>query len=280
MIKMHKIIRIIIVNYKKDDEVLTLIDSINQQILKEYIIEIVIIDNSKNLKFKNNFNNINPLVVVPSKNLGYSVACNMGAKIKISNYKPNILAFLSPDIQLKEKLILQKIIKKIKKTNSKYVYSPCQLNPCNTFEKVGRNFPTIFDILIKRFKLKWLRIKTDYLSINNDYDVKGNLLHVDWLQSSSIFIPSKIFYLIGGFDESFFVFCADLWLGFLLKEKKIKSVLIKNIIVNADGKRASESKDNKSFFINKILLIHIFDYLKYILKRFLYRKFYLRKSVI
>ena len=111
---MDEIIRIIIVNYKKDNEVIALIESINQQILNKYIIEIVIIDNSKNLKFQNVFNNLKPLVVVPSKNLGYSVACNMGANIKIGNQKPNILAFLSPDILLKETKTLEKIIKKIK----------------------------------------------------------------------------------------------------------------------------------------------------------------------
>ena len=60
----------------------------------------------------------------------------------------------------------------------KYVYSPCQLNP-NTFEKVGRKFPTILDIFIKRYKLKWIKFKTDYLSINNDYEIKGDLLNVD-----------------------------------------------------------------------------------------------------
>lgn len=263
------IIKIVIVDYFKGRDVFNLLSSLYEFYGND--ISISVIDNScdndnfmKYAVFNCNEKYPNISVYQSPENLGYSKACNMGAK---GNW--DYALFLNPDIQFTDLNCISKLVSVFYEDTQIGCVGVSQKNPDGSYEKVARKYPTIKAILAKRLPFftnlfsNNLRFYLD--SYDNDYSQNKNPISVDWLQSSLLIVSRLVWDKIKGFDERFFVFMADVDFGRQCKKIGFKNILIRDLYVKADGLRSS-SGGICDILSNKIVRIHIRDSIKYYLK--------------
>ena len=211
---------VIIISYKSEK----LIRSILKVLPKNF--EIIIIENSLDVKMKKNiekkFKNTN--VIIPSKNLGYASAFNLG----YSRCKNKFVLTLTPDVTLNRKLIskIQKILKSFKNFT---LIAPEYKN-----QKIYKNYSPISDEKLKFRKIKSIKIE----------EVKD----IDWcfcILNKSKFKNNKVL------DENYFLYFETMDLCKKLYKKKHKMYILKDLKFTHLGTSSSEKKFNLAIQLNR-----------------------------
>ncbi len=185
-------ISIILINFESRFFLKNCLKSINQKTLSTEQLEIIIVNNEKKplkLELTSDFK----ITIIENKqNLGFSKACNIGAKKADGKY----LFFLNPDTEL---LItnFSSIVNKFEK-NSRLGIVGTQI-----IEK-NRNTPQPWTCGKKTSFLKIL-FKN---SINKPWNKKFPII-VDWVSGTAFFIRKSDFKQLNGFDEKFFMYFED-----------------------------------------------------------------------
>ena len=135
---------VIIVSYKSDHVIHKCINSIDPQI------EIVVVENSNNINFKNEIENKykNTRCILSNENIGMGAGNNLGIK----NIKNDFALILNPDVVL-EKDTIEELINASKKINSFGIISPISNNLEFPNYKLKQDDHDKFD-LINPFKVK------------------------------------------------------------------------------------------------------------------------------
>jgi len=264
--------RVVIVNYNKPDAVDNLLNELSLQSLPPD--SVCVVDNSPEagsfverrpdpypFKFE--------LHLFP-QNIGYSQACNFGA----AGGDWDWLVLLNPDIEVRDRFFFDRIISAASFDTDLGCVGVTQLNPDGSYERVARRFPSLRAILGKRvpvLRFLFSRDVESYLhTYPSEYIEDGQSISVDWLQSSFLLAPRRVWSALGGFDEKFFVFMADTDLGARVDQIGLRSKLYLSFRLFADGKRSSEG-GVLDIFRNKIIRIHIGDAIRYFRSRLTYR---------
>ena len=266
MVKSNKKIGVVIVNYKKNKQLISLINELHNQTIENDIC-LIIVDNFvtyRTFEYNSNPNHKNIIFINPGKNIGYSVGVNTGVSAAISLGADYIL-ILSPDVGLLTTDKLYMIYKEYQNIGSECLLGVVQKNPDNSFEPVGRTFPNPLaqfarkNIFLSKFLKKFL------IHYINKYDctpLEHANLKVEWLQSSLLFFSKSVWLKLNGMDTRYFVFMADVDLCLRARRKGIPSIVSRSIVVSADGVRAG-GPSFIDIFRSKAGRIHIYDALKY-----------------
>jgi len=260
---------IIILDYLKAKRVAENIEFLLKQEV-DFSFKIIIIDNSCNKKNaeilrKKLKNKKNLELIINSENLGYIKAHN-AVDNKIEG---QYLFILNPDILLKEKNVLQKMVNYMDKNEDIGLIGPKQINDNGKIAMTVRSWPKFYLQVARRTFLRNFSIikrRVEYDEMNHlDYD---KIQDVDWLQSSSIMIRKNLWDKIGGLDEGYFLFMSDPEICYQVWKKGFRVVYYPKVEVFADGKRIS-SGGFLTFFKSWVLRQHVKDSLKYCFRHFL-----------
>ena len=185
---------IVINTFNSDEKIFSCLDSISPNL------SIIIIENSKDIKFKNNVEKKYPNVKceLTGSNLGYANGNNLGLSIVKSKYS----LILNPDT------ILEK-------------------NTINNFFKSAKSFPN--------FSIIGPAIQEEKDIKSEKYNNSNNLIEVNNVKGFAMFLNMKQFKTIGFFDKNFFIYFEEIDLCRRLKKSNKKIYLDPNIIINHIG---------------------------------------------
>lgn len=260
--------RIVIVNYGKGMSILGLLDQLSRQTLLPD--SVCIIDNSPMVAAlpRDISWSAYPFSVevrYAPENLGYSKACNLGARGDDWEW----LALVNPDIEIGSADLFSDLIARCSKIPRLGCAGVAQRNPDDSYELVARRFPTICAILGKRIpflgKHVFKRAVETYLdSYVNEFSHDAAPLQVDWLQSSFLLIPRSSWQACDGLSERYFVFMADTDFGLRCRAHGLGSWFFPDFEVCADGIRSSHG-GLVDVFRRRTIRIHLLDAAKYFL---------------
>jgi GT2 family glycosyltransferase len=200
------------------------------------------------------------------QNVGYSRACNLGAKGGDWEW----LALVNPDIEIESAYFFEGLIARCLEVPRLGCAGVAQRNPDGSHELVARRFPTIRAILGKRVPLLGRRFfKRDvevYLDgYANGFDRDATPFPVDWLQSSFLLIPKRAWQACGGLSERYFVFMADTDFGSRCRKQELDCLFFPGFEIGADGIRSSHG-GVMDVFRKRTIRIHLMDAARYFLR--------------
>jgi len=260
---------IIVLDYLKAKRVVENVSLLEKQ-KTNFASKIIVIDNScnqenadvlkKSLGKKKNIE-----LVINDKNLGYIKAHNVVSDRIVGDY----LLILNPDILLKDKDVLQKMVGYLDKNKEVGLIGPKQVNDNGEIAMSVRGWPKFYLQVARRTFLRNLpglkeQVEHDEMK-HLDYD---EVQDVDWLQSSCVMIRKNLWDDIGGLDESYFLFMSDPEICYQVWKRGFRVVYFPKVKVFADGKRVSAGGFG-TFFKSWVLRQHVKDSLTYRLKHFL-----------
>lgn len=228
-------------------------------------LDIVVIDNSC---CDINFEKLKVLklhgvkVIKNQSNIGYTKACNQGARLVESDF----IFLINPDIVWYQDDTLEQIFNEFETDNHVGILGVKQINEDGSIPQIVRSFPNLLTLISRRTflgKIKYFKKRVrEYENFTFNYEVTSD---VDWLQSSFIAIRSDLWNKLNGLDERFHIFMSDPDICFRAKKEGFKVRYYADVYVGADGRRCSEGR-NFSIFTNKVLIHHLFDAIRYQLK--------------
>jgi GT2 family glycosyltransferase len=259
---------IIILNYSKTKQVVENVGLLLKQ-KADFGYKIIVVDNSgkqENVEIlKSNLSdNKNLELIFNQENLGYIKAHNL-IKNKIEG---EYVLILNPDILVKEKDSLAKMVDYMDKNSELGMVGPKQINENGEVAMTVRGWPKFYLQVARRTFLRNLPILKKMVERDEmkhlDYD---KIQDVDWLQSSCVLIRKKLWDKIGGFDENYFLFMSDPEICFQAWKRGFRVVYYPEVKVFADGKRLSEG-GFLTFFKSWVFRQHVKDSLKYCVRHF------------
>ena len=209
---------VVVVTYRTDEKILTeCLNSIDPQV------KILLVENSKNIAFKEKLENSYPnvTVVLSGSNLGYGTGNNFG----LSRVKTKFALILNPDVTLEKNFF-----------NEINNYLDKQIN----FHIIGINYKDdpkwktsgLFSTFDKRIKIKDEK--------KFDYD---SLIEVDWVVGCSMLINLEKFETRKLFDENIFLYFEEFDLCRRVKSNQGKIYSGKNLLCKHLGMKGSAATD-------------------------------------
>jgi GT2 family glycosyltransferase len=254
---------IIILDFLKSRRVQENVESLLKQ-KTDFPFEIIIIDNSCDPENAKRLRKLekNPLisVTINEKNVGYIRGNNQGAKLAQGEF----LLIVNPDIIWPKTDLLQQMISFMKEHSDTGIMAPKQIN--ETDGKVAmtvRAFPKLFLQIARRTFLRKLPLIKKWVAHDEmrhlDY---SKTQAVDWVQSSFWVIRKDLWDSLGGLNPKYFIFMSDPDLCYKVWQKGFKVIYNADLIVHADGLRASRG-GFYAFFRKWTLRQHVKDSIKY-----------------
>lgn len=252
-------VHVVIVDYMKASRVLRSVASVISQSCNDIIV--TVFDNScsdENYKILSDGLPKSVRLFKSSENLGYTRAVNYAVRGVKSSY----VLLLNPDIVFEGVSDFQILLDNFSDSDVLMV-GPAQINDDGTRPSTARGYPALLDLIAKRSFLKKIpyfrrRIES-YLLAGFDYNERQS---VPWLQSSCVFVDYDFWIRIGGLDERFFLFMADIKICQLAYDLGGKVIYDPAVTVLADGKRCSEG-GLRTIINNKPLQYHVRDAIRY-----------------
>lgn len=204
----NKNLTVITVTYNNEGVINDYLDSLKNL---PRISEVVIIDNNSTDNTVNILKKRKEIKLIESmENLGFSKACNLGAKNSNGEY----LLFLNPDTKILDNAI-SKLLEFYKSHKNSGVVAPQLIEADGSIQPSVRKFPTV-----------WGAIEEFYLGKTNAYEAYvpegSDPIKVDAVFGAAMLIERQVFNVIGGFDEKYFMYYEDIDLCKKIKQRGLE----------------------------------------------------------
>jgi len=192
-------VSIIIVTWNTSQVTLKCLDTIRQHLPHSFY-ELIVIDNGSTDDTKKVITSQSSVIYHNTgSNLGFSKACNIGAKIATTK----LLFFLNSDMELIDNKLID-MVSFLQTTPDCGLVSPKFLNPDKSVQ--GSVFPP--QTAFNAFQEFWLGHKS-----YSKYVPKSISPHTVWAVSGgAVLISKNLFNLVGGWNEKYFMYFEDLQL--------------------------------------------------------------------
>lgn len=196
-------ISIIIVNYKSWSHLEACLLSIEKSKGDDVLLEVIIVDNCSNdgrlEEFIAKFSEMN--FVLNSGNNGFANACNKGAQMAQGHF----FMFLNPDTEVKSEVFTSLL--KLAKEHPEYKLLNChKKNNNGQLEKIDKPFPSLYNLFgLSRAFLRKVNKKTNK-NISKEHI---QLIDVNWLSGSLVFMSKAWYTQIQGWDEDYWMYYED-----------------------------------------------------------------------
>lgn len=251
---------VVIVNWNTRDLLRNCLNSIYKNI-RDIKYEVIVIDNFSTDgsvdMLKSDFPQVN--LIANNENVGFGRANNQGFKIS----KGRHILFLNSDTII----ISDKIVDLIGFLESHLdigVIGPKILNSDNTTQISCQGFPRLWWILLSSLGLlRFLpqKIKLKFNCYFHNFDAS---CYVDSVGGACVLIKRKVFALIGGFDEDFFMYGEDLDLGYRALKYDFKSYFLNMpFIIHLQNQSGAKKWDSFSRLKENYRSLRLFCYKHY-----------------
>lgn len=241
---------VIILNYNDCDTTISLVNSIEKF---QSIDKIVIVDNKST---DNSYEKLEKLrcdkvdVIKTNINRGYSSGNNYGIRYAINKYHITNILISNPDVVFEEKNITA-MLNCLNSRDDIAMVGCTMVRPKFEKNSPGWHLPTyksevLTSLVVANhlFEDKLIRYEKGYFDQEISY--------VDIVQGCFFMIKTKCFEDVGLFDEDIFLFCEEQILGYKLKKKGYKAVILNSYsFIHNEGGSISKNVNNK---INKYML--------------------------
>jgi len=165
----------------------------------------------------------------------------------IKLFRPAYVLILNPDLLILESQVI-KLAEILSNNSDVYLSSPLLINNDGSIQNSVRVFPNLFDFLFRILNFK---------QINYAEKIFNNI-NAPFVHGACFLFKYKIFNLIGGFDESFFLYCEDLDICRRIIELDKRIIVVPKIECIHKHNRSSR----KVFLLFLVHLKSIFIYYK------------------
>jgi len=183
------------------------VESINKQTISTDSLEIIVVDNNSSdgsAEFvEENYQDV--ILIKNSKNVGHSIACNQGAEMSSGKY----LLFLDNDTVL-DKNFISELLKVFRNKKD------CGIAG-GMVKDMGTNFIQEIGINIDYFGYPIAEIGSMFGHFIEDKGQFRDIFETFYVSSCALMIPRNLFFKVGGFDGSFFMYKDDLDLCWRVK---------------------------------------------------------------
>jgi N-acetylglucosaminyl-diphospho-decaprenol L-rhamnosyltransferase len=254
-------ISVIIVNYKREDNVLKCLASLAKTDWGDLTHEIIVVDNVSTGELIQVVKNYPEVKIIKSeKNLGMGGGNNLGAKNSTGDY----LLILNHDTLVQLDAI-KKLYRYLQENEKAAIVGPKLLNPDGSLQYSCFRFPKIYIPLLRRtfFGAFTPKALDDFLM--KDYD-HATIKVVDWLMGSCLLIRREILEKDGYlFDEKYFMYFEDTDLCRRVKEKHHQEVVYypEAVVIHDHGRGSAEKPWYIAPFTDKLAREHLRSWFKY-----------------
>ena len=251
---------VVIVDYLKGKQLLEVVGFLRLSDYPQALIEVVVLDNSVDRKNADHLQNLSDQpstnVEICAENIGYTAACNKGARMKESDY----ILLLNPDVCLRDQFTLARMVAFLEQNPGVVICGPRQVNPDGSVAETARCFPSFYELLRRR--VRWANKSPHGAQRRVDHTKTQS---VDWLQSSCMLVRRGFWDAVGGLDELYFLFMSDIEICLQARRAGKKVHFLSNLVVFPDGVRASRGGFS-SLFHNRPFRLHVVDALRFFLR--------------
>lgn len=257
---------IIIVNYNSYRHVKKCVNSIIENIdINRINYEIIVADSCSSELDINKIENEYSVKLIKCINKGFGYSNNRAAEIS----KGKLLMFLNPDTYLIDDSIIKMIT--FYNNNNFGIVSPLLLNEDRTIQYCHDCFHSFSYFIAEAFYYHGNRINK---VISNDYNqIQKNFFEIDWALGAALLINRELFYSVGMFDESYFLYYEDTDLAKKITINGYKNVCFPFCKIIHVLSAASADKSFSKYHVHRSRLIYIskyFNLVQNILLRFIF----------
>lgn len=247
-------VSIIIINFNSSHHTLACIESVTEQTkIADY--EIIVVDNGSD---PDDFDRIQPLTAVPrlklvrsEKNLGFSGGHLFG--LKAIDPSSGYYFFLNNDCLLLDDLCSR--LWAFMEANPRVGICTGQMvRPSGGFDPSFTYFPTVTSKLFGHTIVRWLHPE-NYPKRQKIY---VEPVRVPVIMGSALFVRAASFWEVGGFDDSYFLYCEEEDLCHKLRKYNWMAVLVPDVQFLHIGGGSTES----SLLAEKEYYISLFHYFR------------------
>jgi hypothetical protein len=205
------------------------------------------------------------IVVLRDRNYGFGSSCNRGAQEVEADY----YFFLNPDTLLTDPLIIDTLHDYIEARPRVGIVAPKITYFDGRRQDTCRRFPAWYMPFVQRTSLKDSKFGKTYADrfMMADYD-HAEERPVDWVQGSAMFVHGRVWKILGGFDDRYFMYFEDVDLC------RRTSLLGQRVVyLPATSLHHAYSKESaripgllKNLFYNKMARAHLQSWAKYVWK--------------
>ncbi|WP_158975118.1 glycosyltransferase [Cellulophaga sp. L1A9] len=216
-------------------------------------VKLFFVDNSPNRSLENHIRQNESLEYIYSnQNVGFGAGHNLAiSKTKdISEFH----LVLNADVTF-EASILEECYNYMKVNQNTGLLAPKILNPDGTIQYSVKLLPSPLNLIIRRFiPIKSLKKKMDYNYEFHFFDF-NEVIEIPYAMGCFLFINTKIFEMVNGFDERFFMYPEDIDLTRRIAEHSKAIFYPKVTIIHKHGRGSYKNR--------KLLYYHITSMIKY-----------------
>jgi GT2 family glycosyltransferase len=240
-----------IVVYKEDlEDLFRTIESFLSVKIKKHI---YLIDNTKSNFYKYVFND-NHITYVPNNyNSGFGSGHNLILN-KIENISKYHL-ILNPDVYFKENVI-RNLIYRLNDDVDIAMIAPKVLFPNDKHQYSCRRYPSLTELLVRRFYLKNIFKKTIQKGIYTDRNLNQSF-NPDYLTGCFHLYKTEDFIKLEGFDERYFLYMEDVDICKKIDKLGKKKLYYPKVEITHVLKQGS-AKSTKLFFVHTLSAIKYF----------------------
>lgn len=253
---------VVIVNYFKAKRLLEGLHSLGRQSVAGQI-SVAVVDNSCDAEerelLSGSADRASFELIETKENVGYTRGCNIGAAALMP---ARYVVLCNPDIAWDDPDTLRKLIDIADANPSVGMLAPLQYSDDGAMVEISRTFPNLIGQISRRLGLR----PTGEFHLTNPLLTQrgSSLIDIDWVQSSCVLIRRSLWEQIGGLDERYFLFMADVDLGRLAWQAGFRVSVTSAAKVRADGIRAS-SGGLRTLLTSRAQRSHVMDSIKFYL---------------
>jgi len=282
-----KDLTIALVNYNMKDSTLNTIDSIQRDAERsDYDIQINVVDNSQNedgIKdaIKDSFSQSNVQYIDPGSNVGFGKGNNIAFQATPSRY----YFALNCDTEIpKDSNTIEKIIKFMDENPDIGCIGPRLENMDESLQYSCYRFD-LPSILIKPLRKAGLHHRWGLIKKYTDRLLMKDFNHqetrpVDWVLGAAMVVRREVIEEVGMFDERYFMYiedadwCREMW------EAGWPVYYVPDIVIKHEHDRGSAKVPGiiSALVKNKLARIHLYSWIKYLIKWRGNHKYYARRS--
>ena len=197
-------ITISIVTFKTETvELQKCLDSLQSELVSK----IYVIDNSKQNYLEDFCKGKNKVEYIPSENVGYGAAHNIGIKKAIAD-KSKYHLVLNSDVYF-ERNVLEKIVEYMDANTDIAMVQPIIIYPDGKMQYTCRLLPTPANLIFRRFLPSKMVERMNNRYMLKFFDHKREM-NIPYHQGSFLFFKTECFEKVGLFDERFFMYPEDI----------------------------------------------------------------------
>ena len=254
---------IIILNYKQRGLIKNCVKALLES-EANFPYEIIVVDNDSRDGIEDLMKDRFPQVrfIQTGSNLGMGGGNNVGIK----NAQGKHVMVMNPDIFV-FKDSLQKLVDHINNEPEIGLIAPRLLNPDRTLQYTCYRWHKLLTPMYRRTflgKLPWAKKELDRF-LMTDWD-HNDTREVDWIQGSCWVSPKEVLDKVGAFDDRYFMYFEDTDLCRKIKQAGHQVVYHPAVEVVHLHRRQSADQGGLRSIFSKLTRIHIYSWMKYMLK--------------